>query len=50
MVLDLRTDGIDGQTAGEIKPKHAWDCGIVEILANGSHRLSGASDVKMTFN
>jgi len=38
------------KTAGEIKPKHAWDRGVVIMTANRSHGISPKPPKGAVFN
>jgi hypothetical protein len=49
--IKFRTDKIDpNQELGEIFPKHAWDAGIVNVVANPSHGIKAELPEQMCFN
>ena len=48
--IKFRTDEIESNRVGEITPKHAWDSGIVNVVANKSHGIQANLPEKMCFN
>ena len=48
--IKFRTDEIGSNGSGEITPKHAWDCGIVNVVSNKSHGIKAELEEKMCFN
>jgi hypothetical protein len=49
--IKFRTDEMDpNQELGEIFPKHAWDAGIVNVVANPSHGIKAELPEQMCFN
>ena len=48
--IKFRTDLIASKTPGEIIRKHAWDAGIVNVVANPSHGIKAVLAGQMCFN
>ena len=48
--IKFRTDLLASKTPGEIIRKHAWDAGIVNVVANPSHGIKAVLDERMCFN